>query len=144
MTISAVSQCSQCGAVINIHWLSCLVCHVTLNGSPALPPAPQPVVRNESISAQPLPPILPGWLATYRDQAGKLSGVADDRAHGTVHECRWEAARWTVYLSDGQRVPLSSIRAVGKTDQQGQILEAWTARKHGYDGNGPHNSWTIA
>lgn len=95
MTITAVSQCSQCGAVINIHWVSCLVCHVALNSSPDLLPAPQPVVRNESISAQPLPPLMPGWLVTYRDQAGKLSGGAADRAHGTVEQCRWDAGRWT-------------------------------------------------
>lgn len=144
MTISAVSQCPQCGAVINIHWLSCLVCHVALNSSFDLPPAPQTLVTNESISAQPLPPIMPGWLVTYRDQAGKLSGGADDRAHGTVQECRWEAGWWTVYLSDGQRVSLSCIRAVGKTNQQGQVLGVWTTREHGYDGDGPSNSKTGA
>ena len=77
---------------------------------------------------------------TYRDQAGKLSG-------GAAHSSAWDRRTVSlgcravdVYLSDGQRVPLSCIRAVGKTDQQGQILEAWTTREHGYDGEWANNS----
>lgn len=81
-------------------------------------------------------PLLPGWLVPYRDPTGKLCGGADDRAHETVRECHWEEGRWTVCLTDGQRVPLSIIRAVASTHPDGRIRAAWTMREHGYDGHG--------
>lgn len=136
MTITAVSECAQCGAVVNIHWASCLVCHVELANSHDVAPASQTSPGSESISPKPLPPILPGWLVTYRDESGKLSGGVEDPDHGTVQECRWDFGRWTVYLTDGQRLPLSRIRGVGKTDEAGQILAAWTTKEHGLDGKG--------
>ena len=60
MTMYAVSQCAQCGAShqYSLALLPGLPCRA--KQFPALLPAPQPVVRNESISAQPLPPIMPG------------------------------------------------------------------------------------
>lgn len=82
-----------------------------------------------------VPPILAGWLITYINQAGKLCGGSIDRAHGTVQECRWDAGRWTVCLTDGQRVSIAAIRAVGQTNSLGQLLAAWEVRHHGYDGN---------
>lgn len=85
---------------------------------------------------KPTPPIAPGWLLTYRDQRGALCGGCDDRQRGTVEECRWEDKGWTVCLTDGQQLPLSIIRSVGKTDREGHIVAAWTVREHGFDGNG--------
>jgi hypothetical protein len=83
-----------------------------------------------------LPPLQPGWLVAYRDRRGALRGGCDDRQHGTVDECQWEGKVWTVYLTDGQRLPLSIILSVGKTDSEGKLIAAWTVREHGYDGEG--------
>lgn len=82
-------------------------------------------------------PLQPGWLVSYRDQRGALCGGCDDRQHGTVEACRWGGNGWTLCLTDGQRLPLSIVRAVGQTDEAGQILGAWTVREHGYDGEEP-------
>jgi hypothetical protein len=137
MPITAVSRCPKCEAVINIHWPSCLVCRAALAPGPDLPEA-TPV--NHGQAEVPLAPILSGWLVTYQDRAGKLCGGFEDKAHGTVQACRWEAGRWTVCLTDGQRLSLSTIRAVGQTDKEGRVLSVWTVREHGYDGNGPVRS----
>lgn len=87
--------------------------------------------------APPTPPLRPGWLVAYRDRRGTLCGGCDDRTHGTVQACRWDEKGWTVQLTDGQRLPLSIIRSVGRTESTGQIVAAWTVREHGYDGEGP-------
>jgi hypothetical protein len=85
----------------------------------------------------PTPPLQPGWLVVYRDRRGVLCGGGEDREHGTVEECRWAGNGWTVHLIDWQRLPLSSLHSVGKTDSTGQIVAAWTVQAHGYDGEGP-------
>lgn len=136
MTVTAVSRCAQCEAVVNVHWPSCLVC------GGGLPPVPegqpsQATPEHQGPIQEPLAPILPGWLVTYRNRQGHLCGGAEDREHGTVRECRWDAAHWMLCLTDGQQMPLSFIRAVGQTDVNGRICTAWTVREHGYDGNGP-------
>ncbi len=76
-------------------------------------------------------PLQPGWLVSYRDHGGALRGGCDDRAHGTVEVCRREGPGWTVLLTDGQRLPVTSIRGVTKSNGA-----AWTVREHGYDGQG--------
>lgn len=83
------------------------------------------------------PPIKAGWLVAYRDCMGKLCGGTDDRQRGTVSLCQREAGSWTVVLTDGQRLPLSAIRAVTATYPDGRIRGCWEVRKHGYDGDGP-------
>lgn len=135
MSLAAVSHCSQCEAVVNIHWLSCLVCGVNLPSAPEDQPS-QVTPEHQRRIEEPLAPILPGWLVTYRDQEGRLCGGSEDKAHGTVQECAWDAGRWTVCLTDGQQVPLWRMKAVGQTDDNGRICAAWTVREHGYDGNG--------
>ena len=47
----------------------------------------------------------------------------------------WDGMAWTVLLTDGQRLPLTSIRSVGHTDSVGQIVAAWSVREHGLDGH---------
>lgn len=131
MAMTAISQCSQCGAVVNVHWLSCLVCRAVLAPVPDLPEA-TPATHGQAGDL--LAPILPGWVVTYQDRGGKFCGGSEDKVHGTVKACHWEGGRWTVCLTDGQHVPLSNIRAVGKTDEGGRVLSAWTVREHGYDG----------
>ena len=135
MTVTAVSRCAQCEAVVNIHWLSCLVCGVNLPSVPEGPPS-QTTPEHQRRIEEPLPPILPGWLVTYRDRQGKLCGGSEDRAQGTVKECRWEGGQWTLCLSNGEQMPLWNIKAVGQTDGTGRLVAAWTVREHGYDGNG--------
>jgi hypothetical protein len=88
------------------------------------------------VDSAPASPLQPGWLVVYRDQRGALCGGCDDRHHGTVKECRWAGATWTVHLTDGQRIPLAMIRSVGQTDEAGQIVAAWTVKEHGADGQG--------
>lgn len=81
-----------------------------------------------------IPPIEPGWFVTYIDRRRKLQGGAEDRAHGTVKECRREAGRWMVYLTDGQQVFLERIVGVAKVNAQGRIVSAWRVKEHGFDG----------
>ncbi len=101
--------------------------------SPEMPPTyPQEEALTECASLP--PPIQSGWLVAYRDQRGALCGGCDDRQHGTVDACRWDGNGWTLCLTDGQEMPLSQVRSVGQTDEAGQIVAAWTVRKHGYDG----------
>ena len=64
----------------------------------------------EQAEASPMPPLQPGWLVGYRDRKGVSGGGCIDREHGTVEVCRWDGTGWTVYLTDGQRLPLSMIR----------------------------------
>ena len=89
------------------------------------------------VNSGPAPPLQPGWLVSYRDRRGALCGGCDDRQRGTVEACRWGGNGWTLCLTDGQEMPLSIIRSVGRTDEAGQIVAAWTVREHGYDGEGP-------
>lgn len=84
----------------------------------------------------PVEPLQPGWLVVYRARDGRLCGGADDRQRGTVKACIWDGGRWTVTLTDGQRLPLSAVLSVGKTDDAGAVLSAWSVREHGYDGEG--------
>lgn len=91
---------------------------------------PQPV-------DEPTSPLQPGWLVAYRNRAGVLCGGCDDRQHGTVNVCQWDGTGCTVELTDGQRLRLSAIRSVGKTDSAGQVVSAWMVREHGYDGAKP-------
>lgn len=81
-----------------------------------------------------IPPLLPGWVVSYRDRDGRLCGGCDDRDHGTVRECRWEGRAWAVHLTDRAAIPLSHVRSVGQTDEAGQIVAAWCVREHGFDG----------
>ena len=95
------------------------------------------------LDPRPAPPLQAGWLVAYRSDTyvlfhgqfvQPLCGGADDRAHGTVQACTWNGTGWIVILTDGQRLPLSLIRSVGKTDETGLIVSAWTVRDHGADG----------
>ena len=90
----------------------------------------------QAITLPPDEPVLPGWLVVYRDRAGRLCGGADDRQRGTVQACTWDGGRWTVTLTNGQRLPLSAVLSVGKTDDAGQVLAAWSTREYGYGGEG--------
>ena len=102
----------------------------------SIPPEPVAAVLLLSPVATPQPilPIQPGWLVAYRDRHGTLSGGCDDRKHGTVQECQWRMGIWTVRLTDGQQLPLTSIRSVGQTNSKGKVVSAWSVREHGYDG----------
>lgn len=135
MPMTAVSQCFQCAAVVNIHWPSCLVCRATLPPSLEVPAPLSTVSVTQRQVNDVIAPLLPGWLVTYRDPTGKLCGGSEERTHGTVLECRWTMGRWTVGLTDGQQVPLSIIQAVASTHSDGRIRAAWNVREHGYDGH---------
>ncbi|MGQ0557485.1 MAG: hypothetical protein ACT4PN_16250 [Nitrospiraceae bacterium] len=101
-------------------------------GSPLDEVLPEPVVDTESEAL--IPPLLPGWLIAHRDQRGRLRGGCDEREVGTVNGCEWTGSSWIVTLPNGDRLPLSKIVSVARTDAQGQVVAAWTVREHGYDG----------
>lgn len=134
--MTTLSRCAQCEAVVNIHWPACMVCRAILPQAPELstPPVITPDATRQA--GTPIAPLQPGWIVAYRDESGKLCGGCEDKGHGTVQECRWDTGRWSVWLTDGQRVPLYSIRSVGKTNLSGRICAAWTVREHAVDGNG--------
>lgn len=136
MSTAAVGQCPQCDAVVNVHWPSCLVCHALLATAPEAGTVPQSLSSGVSVLGEPAPPILPGWLISYRDTNGSLRGGVDDRAHGTVQGCLWTGRTWTLVLTDQEQLPLSKILSVGKIDAAGRVLAAWTVRDHGLDGMG--------
>lgn len=141
MSATAVGHCSQCAALVNVHWPSCLVCHALItpsleSGINACSSPPYPQGDDGTEVSAPMPPLQSGWLVAYRDRRGALRGGFDDRDHGTVRACRREGAGWTVLLTDGQRLALSLIRSVGQTNNEGRLLAAWTVREHGFDGTG--------
>jgi hypothetical protein len=84
----------------------------------------------------PEPPLKVGWLVAYKDRQGRLRGGCEEREAGTVQTCEWNGAGWVVTLPNGDRLPLSKIVSVAKTDPQGRILSAWTVREHGFNGEG--------
>jgi hypothetical protein len=134
MSTTAVGRCSQCQAIVNVHWQSCLVCKAIL---------PQPEVPGSLsgpadlvTSLPPSPPLQRGWIVAYRDREGHLCGGSDDRAHGTVQSCEWARNGWAVLLTDGQCLPIFLIRSVGQTDANGKLRAAWTVRECGFDGLG--------
>ncbi|BCA55312.1 hypothetical protein W02_24520 [Nitrospira sp. KM1] len=81
-------------------------------------------------------PLRPGWLVAYRDRTGKLRGGFEERAAGTIQECRWEGNGWVVDLTNGESLPASIIQAVGRVNAEGRIIAAWSVRHHGLDGEG--------
>lgn len=97
-----------------------------------------PFSENPAENQSPDSPLQSGWLVVHRDRQGVLRGGSDDRAHATVRACQWDGHAWRVLLTDGQRLPLTAITAVGQTDATGRLIAAWTVRAHGYDGHGDH------
>lgn len=84
----------------------------------------------------PEPPLLPGWLVAYRDRSDNLRGGCVERDHGTVQACRWNGTVWTISLTNGDTLPLGLIVSVGKTDEEGNVVAAWTVKAHGHDEDG--------
>lgn len=130
MGVRAVSHCQACQAIVNIHWPTCIVCHASLP-VPLLSATPEP----QSQSQRPICPIPAGRLITYRGADGRLRGGDLDRAQGTVAVSEYGVEGWTITLTDGQAVSLSDIRGVARLSSDGQVVEAWTVRAHGMDGN---------
>lgn len=89
-----------------------------------------------ALTLPPFEPLQPGWLVAYQDQQGRLRGGCDERAAGTVWACEWDRKSWMVMLTNGDRLPLARVRSVGKTDETGRVIAAWTVREHDYDGEG--------
>lgn len=89
-------------------------------------------VRSDDVACH--PPLSPGWIVVYRDRTGKLRGGFDERDQGTVQACRWDRKGWVVELTNGETLPASIIRAVGRVNPQGKIIEAWTVASHGLNG----------
>ena len=52
MSTTAVGQCSQCGAVVNLHWPACLVCHAPSETHSSAPTE----IRSDDIVLEPASP----------------------------------------------------------------------------------------
>lgn len=85
-------------------------------------------------SHTPIPPVFPGWIVCWRDQAGQLKGGADARQDGTVRSCRRIGSQWVVELTTGAQVLERQIVGVASTNASGLITAAWTVRDHGLNG----------
>ena len=96
--------------------------------SPTVPAIDQSTTETEP---SPLPRHC---FVTYIDGHGRLLGGWDERATSTVKRCHGTGQSCQVELSDGRRIPLRSIRAVGQTNEDGRLLAAWTVRECGLDG----------
>lgn len=99
-----------------------------------LPKAAVPEVASQA--PRPISPIPAGRLISYRGPDGRLCGGDLDRGRGTVAGSEYGPQGWVFTLSDGHSVSLSAIRGVTRLSSDGQVVEAWTVRAHGYDGEG--------
>jgi len=63
MSISAVSHCPACQAVINIHWLTCLVCEAPI-------PRPDTATPEPPTGTLPVSPIQPGEPVVVQSMTG--------------------------------------------------------------------------
>jgi hypothetical protein len=84
----------------------------------------------------PASPLPRHCFVTYTDRQGHLCGGWDDRQRATVTQCEWTGRGWSIHLSDGQTIPFAAVRCVGQTNEQGELIAAWSVREHGYDGQG--------
>lgn len=85
----------------------------------------------------PVAPLEPGWLVAYYDRTNRLRGGCDERDHGTVARMEWgSSGPWTVWLTNGEALPLLKVRSVARTNAEGVVVSAWTVRPHGHDGEG--------
>jgi hypothetical protein len=101
--------------------------------TPTAVPVVDPSARSLVIE-RPASPLPSHCFVTYTDSQGRLRGGWDEQATSTVRGCHGMGQGCEVELSDGRRIPLRSIRAVGQTNENGRLMAAWTVRVHGYDG----------
>ena len=88
-----------------------------------------PVLLGEKTpSDQPkeMPPILPGWVVSYRGASGLIEG-------GTVTAATPRGSGWTFRLSIGIELRDDQILSVGAVEN-GRWLGAWTVKAHGLEG----------
>jgi|CXWL01.1.fsa_nt_gi hypothetical protein len=79
-------------------------------------------------STAPIAPLQPGWSITHRAERGDLQ-------RGIVEVMEYTPKGWIVVLSDGARLPLVRVEAVGQTDERGRLVSAWQVKEHGFDGH---------
>lgn len=121
MSTTAVGHCSQCDAVVNIHWPTCLVCHALIapsretrsNASAALL-QPQGVEGTEGSAPMPPRPFnLAGLWPTEIDAGPCVAGVMtgctgrcrNAGGTGTCGRCVSRMARRCHCHESGQSVP---------------------------------------
>jgi hypothetical protein len=92
MRTAAVGHCSQCDAVVNISWPSCLVCHASL-----LPASS--------------PEAVTDWLAAWRELAAITSGLTVDDPRlrvviDALNECDngYLSGNWAAFREAAARV----------------------------------------
>src|SRR5262245_27729017 len=130
MSTSIVSRCLSCRAIINLTWKACPTCSTPVDASPRSTPTTAPVQYETALPDRPpTPPLQPGWVVTYTDQRGRLCGGWDERAHSTVKQCHGTGQGCQVELSDGRRISLRAVCAVGQTNADGRLIAAWTVRE---------------
>lgn len=102
----------------------------------ALHAGPLPEISPTEADALPQPPLPAHCFVTWRDDGGRLCGGWEERAENTVQACTWNGTAWTVVLQCGVEIPLKAVVAVGKLNEEGRLIGAWTVRGAGYDGEG--------
>lgn len=78
------------------------------------------------VTSTPLPPILPGWVVSYRGSTGQIRG-------GTVKAGRRHGGVWAFELEDGTAIPEGQILSVARVEG-GRWLAAWAVKDWGLDG----------
>lgn len=95
-----------------------------------------PAEKSSSLGAPPASPLPAYCFVAYTDSLGKLRGGWEERPASTVKQCHGVGAACQVELSNGNKIPLQAVRAVGQLNAEGRLIGAWSVRDHGYDGNG--------
>ena len=102
MTMTAVSRCAVCEAVINIHWPACLVCQAILpTASEVLPPSESTPANRRNPEDLHLKTSRPDRDAA-RLQQNKLDPVLPS----------FQAGDWVEWLSPALREQQAEVRAV--------------------------------
>ena len=124
MSTAAVGHCNQCTAVVNRHWLTCLVCAAPL-------PAPS---REGSLTeaTSPMPPLQPGWRELARLTTGlerddpRLNPVLDMMMQGAKAQDAGDADGFARAIARVQHlmlfVPGALVRWQGSEGHQLKVL----------------------
>jgi hypothetical protein len=138
MSTTAVGHCDQCAAVVNRHWLTCLVCHAPLIATPS---------HDEAFpeAAAPMPPPQAAENIVIEPAAENPRPVYWERADLSIVGPGWPeflakvgegllATYWVVAQFQGGPVWINSIvlRSKKAFEQQAQVRVVEPLPKDGF------------